>query len=285
VATPGQKLRALRESLQLTLRDVETASNKIAQEHANEEFAVPFSRLFGIEAKGVVPNIYRLYSLSIIYHTDLLQLMSWYGVDVQSIPSDLKFGQSPTTHRLDANLASQSVHMPVELDPSFSPTRTVNFTMLVRKWGSVPMAYLEGLSKENFLYAYVGTEDYTMYPLIMPGSFLQVDESRCDVLSHGWRSEHERPIYLIETRNDGFRVGWCSLAETYLVIHPHPLSSTVVKAYRHPQDGEVIGQVVAVTMRLVTPDDQVSQSDRKARKEPSLNVLHTHPLGSQEKQP
>jgi hypothetical protein len=285
VATPGQKMRALRESLQLTLRDVETASNKIALQHSNEEFAVPFSRLFGIEAKGVIPNIYRLYSLSIIYHNDLLELMCWYGVDLQSIPSDLKFGQIPVTHRLETDLASQSVQMPVELDPSFSPARTVNFTMLVRKWGSVPMAYLAGLSKENFLYAYVGTEDYTMYPMIMPGSFLQVDESRCDVLSHGWRSEHERPIYLIETRNDGFRVGWCSLAETYLIIHPHPLSSTVVKAYRHPQDAEVIGQVVAVTMRLVTPDDHVSEPGKRARKESSLSVLHTHPLASGEKQP
>jgi hypothetical protein len=157
--------------------------------------------------------------------------------------------------------------------------------MLVRKWGNVPMAFLSELSKHNFLYAYVGMKDYTMRPLIMPGSFLQVDESRCKVAQGGWRSEHERPVYLVETRHDGFRVGWCSLSGTDLVVHPHPLSPTSIKSYRHPQEAEVIGQVVGVSMRLITPDDNPDEPGRKARKESSLDVLHIHPGSPQEKQP
>ena len=278
---PGQKLRALRESLRLTLRDVETASARISLEHANEEFTIPFSRLFGIEAKGIVPNIYRLYSLSAIYHTDFRELLRWYGVDFKNLPADLKLSDVPATHRLEADLTGSPVRMPVELDPGFNPQTTANFTMLVRKWGNVPMAFLSDLSKENFLYAYVGMKDYTMYPLIMPGSFLQVDESRCKVMPGGWRSEHERPVYLVETRQDGFRVGWCGLVDSELVIHPHPLSPTSMKSYRHPQDAEVIGQVVGVSMRLFTAD---AEPGRKGQRESSSDVLHIHPNGSQVKQ-
>lgn len=281
---PGQKLRALRESLGLTLRNVESASAKLAREYANDEFAIPFSRLFGFEAKGVVPSIYRLYALSAIYHVDFHELMRWYGVDVQAAPADLKFAEIPVTHRLNTDLRTQSVRVPMELDTRFNPALTVNFTMLVRKWGSLPMAFLSELSKQNFLYAYVGTEDYTMHPLIMPGSFLQVDESRCRVVQRSWRSEYERPVYLVETRHDGFRVGWCSLAGPELAIHPHPLSPTSVKSYRYPQDAEVIGQVVGISMRMAALEDDPPGSDRKVRREASSGLLHNHPIGSVEKQ-
>src|SRR5438132_45091 len=63
----GQNLRALRESLGLKMRDVEGASARIARKHQNEEFAIPPSRLSDIETKGVVPSIYRVYALAVIY--------------------------------------------------------------------------------------------------------------------------------------------------------------------------------------------------------------------------
>ena len=62
----GQNLRTVRERLGLTMRDVETASTNIALRHKSEEFSIPPSRLSDIETKGVVPSIYRLYSLSVI---------------------------------------------------------------------------------------------------------------------------------------------------------------------------------------------------------------------------
>ena len=79
----GQNLRMLREQLGLTMRDVETASTRIAQKRANDEFAIPPSRLSDVETKGVIPSIYRLYSLAVIYRRDIRELLSWYGVDLE----------------------------------------------------------------------------------------------------------------------------------------------------------------------------------------------------------
>src|SRR5262245_19998581 len=78
IVTPGVKLRKHRESLHLTLRDVEVASEKIAAEFGNCEFLVPFSRLYEIESRGMVPTIYRLYSLSAIYRSDYSELLQLY---------------------------------------------------------------------------------------------------------------------------------------------------------------------------------------------------------------
>ena len=43
MVTGGQKLRVLREKLGLTMRDIETASERIARKRNNEEYLVPIS--------------------------------------------------------------------------------------------------------------------------------------------------------------------------------------------------------------------------------------------------
>ncbi len=88
-----------------------------------------------------------------------------------------------------------------------------------------------------------------MYPLLPPGTFLQVDESRSQVQQRIWRSEYERPIYFVETR-EGYTCCWCSLKGDQIVLQPHPLSPVAVRVLRHPQEAEVVGQVVGIALKL-----------------------------------
>jgi hypothetical protein len=74
---------------------------------------------------------------------------------------------------------------------------------MVEQWGSVPLGSLANLSQDIYMYGYVGSEDFTMYPLLPPVTFLQVDEARNKIEQALWRSELERPIYFVETR-DGY---------------------------------------------------------------------------------
>src|SRR5437660_10699903 len=78
----GEKLKRVRDRLNLTIRDVEEASRKIASRHRNDEFVVGLSRLSEIENKGTVPTVYRLYYLCSIYRLDPLEVLAWYGVNV-----------------------------------------------------------------------------------------------------------------------------------------------------------------------------------------------------------
>jgi transcriptional regulator with XRE-family HTH domain len=245
----GQSLRALREQLGLTMRDVETASAKIAERHGNEEFAIPPSRLSDIETKGIVPNIFRLYSFAVIYRKDLRDLMRLYGVELNGIAIDLDLIAPPKSHVSDALANLSNVQVPVRLDPSFDPRRTVNFGRMVEEWGLVPLAYLAQFASCQFTYGYVGSEDWTMYPILPPGSFVQVDESKNKVTEGGWRSEYERPIYFVETR-DGHICCWCTLTKEDIILQPHPLSPVAPRVLRYPQDAEVIGQVVGVAIKL-----------------------------------
>jgi transcriptional regulator with XRE-family HTH domain len=245
----GLQLRAIREKLGLTVRDVETASCRIAARKGNEDFALSISRVSEIEAKGNLPSIHRLYSLSVIYRHDLRELMAIYGVDVNEAAQDLDVVGPQRAHRTATLEGVTGVRLPVQVDPGFDPRRTFNLGRVVEKWGIVPVAYLEKFVREDYTYAYLGMEDFTMYPILLPGSFVQVDESLTEVAQGGWRNEYERPIYFVETREE-YVCCWCALENGGIILQPHPLSPVPVRRMRHPQQAEVIGQVVGVAMRL-----------------------------------
>lgn len=245
----GQNLRILREQLGLTMRDVEMASARIAERHGNDEFSIPPSRLSDIETKGVIPSIFRLYSLAAIYRRDIRDLLAWYGVDLNQITVDLDLVMPRKSHISEALANLANVNIPIRLDPSFDPRRTANFGRMIEQWGLVPLAYLTQFASCQYTYGYVGSEDLTMHPILPPGSFIQVDESLNKVTDGGWRSEYERPIYFVETR-EGHTCCWCTLSKEDIILQPHPLSPVAPRILRYPQEAEVIGQVVGVAIKL-----------------------------------
>jgi len=249
VLRAGKSLRTLREKLGLTMRDVENSSVRIAERYHNEEYELPPSRLSDIETKGLLPSIHRLYTLSVIYRRDLRDLLSWYGIDVNNTAADLGLVAPPKSHLCDALAGLTTAQVPLRMDPGFDERRTMHLGRMVEQWGLVPAAYLAQFANSEFAYGYIGYEDFTMYPILPPGSFIQVDESRNKVVEGGWRSEYERPLYFVETR-DGYTCCWCSMRKDEIILQPHPLAPVAVRILRHPQEAEVLGQVVGVAMKL-----------------------------------
>ena len=49
------------------------------------------------------------------------------------------------------------------------PDERANLGRMVEQWGLVPLAYLAHFSQASFTYGYIGTEDFSMYPLLPPG--------------------------------------------------------------------------------------------------------------------
>ena len=114
----GEKLKRVRDRLNLTIRDVEEASRKIAGRHKNDEFVVGLSRLSEIENKGTVPTVYRLYSLCSIYRLDLLEVLEWYGVDMGELAADASAAEIARTHLIHFGaMSSGHVTLPLALDP------------------------------------------------------------------------------------------------------------------------------------------------------------------------
>jgi hypothetical protein len=102
---------------------------------------------------------------------------------------------------------------------------------------------------EKHRYAFIGSEDWSMYPMIQPGSLVMIDESQKRIVNSGWQTEFERPIYFFEHTN-GYACSWCTLTDDQLMLEPHPASKRSPEVFTFPDEIEVIGQVTGIAMHL-----------------------------------
>src|SRR5205823_9270243 len=132
----GERLKRVRDRLDLTIRDVEEASRKIATRHKNDEFVIGLSRLSEIENKGTVPTIYRLYSLCSIYRLDLLAVLEWYAVDLGELATDSAAVEVPRTHMIGFGVSETGhAQFPLSLDPGIDIGRTTFLSRVIQRWG------------------------------------------------------------------------------------------------------------------------------------------------------
>lgn len=93
-----------------------------------------------------------------------------------------------------------------------------------------------------------------MYPLLRPGSVVQVDSRQRTIKAGGWPNEYKRPIYFVEMR-DGCVVCWCDVAGSQLFLIPGPLSSQQLRRVRYPYEAEIVGRVTGVLMSLTDGEE------------------------------
>jgi len=248
----GLKLRQIRERLNLTLRAVEEASLEIADAERTSEYLVSTGRLNQIETDGSLPSIYKLYSLAVIYHMSVEEILGLYGITLAKMEEHRLKAPQARTFRFTVEMGdpSRPIRFPVRFDPGFRPEKTVFLSRLIEEWGEIPVGLLATLDLRKFCYGFIGYEDRMMSPLLRPGSIVQIDESRRRVVNQGWVNELDRPIYFLELRYS-YECCWCYQQGRDLTLVPYPLSTCCPRAIRVPDDGEVLGQVVGVAMRIV----------------------------------
>jgi transcriptional regulator with XRE-family HTH domain len=215
LTTPGGTLRRIRERLTLKYRDVEEASQRIAAVHRNQEFVIGLSRLADIEHKGTVPSIFRLYSLATIYGLNISELLEMYGVSLASMAADQAELKLQVTKPVSLYSPKQdSGEAPLHILTTLDSRKTAILSRQMQTGDRLPFQLLESA---HHRYAIVGTDDWSMYPLIPPGACVQVDQNKRRVASGGWESYSSRPIYFLELR-EGYRFGWCTETPGSLIV-------------------------------------------------------------------
>jgi transcriptional regulator with XRE-family HTH domain len=260
---PGEKLKRVREKLNLTFRDVEQASRQIAARRGNDEFIIALSRLADIENKGTAPSIFRIYTLCAIYRLDYEVVLRWYGVPRDELESESLRVPLRETHIAQFSENSQ-ITGPQPPEVEIDPNKTTFLSHVIRRWGRLPLNCLNGLDLRRYRYGFIGLEDWSMYPILQPGALVAIDENRRKIATGGWSSEMDRPIYFLEHRN-GYACGWCSLLEGRLLLQPHPASHKEPQIFELQTAIDIIGQVVAVAMPLDARLGRTLPRDMKTR--------------------
>src|SRR6266513_1875586 len=175
---PGEQLRQIREKRGLSAREVESRSKEIAASEGNPEFSISHSYLSQIESgveSASLTSIHKLFSLATIYGISVTGLHLAIGVDSQKVAIYHDKRPVPGNH-LTGYLSLEEVGT-IEVHKDFGSDWNQNETRLlsriVKTWGIVPVALLRRLGAHRYLYGYIGLKDYTLYPLIKPGTFVQ----------------------------------------------------------------------------------------------------------------
>ena len=237
----GQQLKHLRNRRSITVRDVEQASRRIAEAKGDKRFQISNGWLAQLENGVSEPSICKLFSLSVIYHVSFMELLRLYDVDVDN-KEKYESVANPHLTQLLSHDTIADIHLECSTATSLVAASTTQPANLLTP--------APGNSQQNIAYGYLGSADLMMYPLIRPGSLLQIDTAQDKLQSAAWHNEFDRPIYFVELR-EGYACGWCELQGNQLLIIPHHSSPATVRRFTYPREAEIVGRVVGYYTRCI----------------------------------
>jgi transcriptional regulator with XRE-family HTH domain len=253
----GKRLRAERLRVRLSTREVAHLSQKIARRRGNAEYSISHAWLTDVENGKFMPGIFRLHSLSLIYGKRFDEMVAFFDINVRDIGKEQLPLGLPRTHLIGPTLEEtrQTILAPLELRAQIQLEKTNLVSRMFEGWGEVPLGLLQQMDWRNSLYGYIGLEDYTMYPFLRPGSFVEIDARQKKIRTGSWQNEYDRPIYFVELR-DSYVCSWCEIDAGRLMLVPCPHSRGQIRQVRYPGDADIVGRVTAVTMRIAASQNE-----------------------------
>jgi transcriptional regulator with XRE-family HTH domain len=253
----NQSLKTLRISLNVTIRQVELESRKIAEAKGDNRFYISNARLAQLENNASSePSLWKLFSLSAIYGVRITELMRFYNVDADEVDKyraiAIPGGTCLLTNVSDINRTREFLKNLVK-----QPEKTALLPRVSEAVNNEAHCARFDPHPQVLSYGYIGLDDFTMYPLIRPGSFVGLDTTQNKLRPAVWRTEYERPIYFLEHRF-GYACGWCELQEKHLLLIPHHSSHVSVQCFVYPNEAEIVGRVIKFNTSCVD-DDQIAR--------------------------
>ena len=231
----GHTLKSLRNKRNITVREVEQASRRIADVKGDKRFCISNGWLAQLENGISEPSICKLFSLSVIYHANFLDLVRLYNVDVDE-KEKYEPVANPHLTQLISVTSSGNGHSAAPLSTSLI--------------SEAPQLASGEHRAPSIIYAHLGSSDFTLYPMIRPGALLKIDTSQNKLAAGTWHNEHERPIFFIELR-EAYACGWCELQGNQLLIIPHPSSPASVRRFTYLREAEIVGRVIGYSTDCV----------------------------------
>jgi transcriptional regulator with XRE-family HTH domain len=239
----GARLRMIRSQWGLSLLEVEERSSRLAQEWGSPSYQISASWLGRVEREEHELSATKVLVLAAIYNIPSDEMLGYCQPGNGRLPQLNRLAAPNTTLLLaDGPLGVQAREL---LPDNFSSDPVPEETALL------PLA--EGQETSPHRRGIIGHRDQLLDPMIRAGSIVLIDLQKTSITSRKHLShEFDRPIYFLLTRN-GYVCGWCELDKesVWLTLIPHPFSRARSQRYKYREEIDVIGQVVAVFMRLV----------------------------------
>jgi hypothetical protein len=129
--------------------------------------------------------------LSAIYHVPFSDLLVLFGVDLGQVGVHQLEVKPQRTYLMAAEIddPDREIALPIRFDQGVDLDGTSLLSRIVAQWGDVPYSAIQHLHLRDNNYGVIGKQDFTIYPLLRPGSFVQIDPRLRKIRSSRWRTE------------------------------------------------------------------------------------------------
>src|SRR5262249_51838098 len=155
--------------LGLSVRDVEDRSRLLCVQRCSRRYNLSKAWIADVENGRFLPGSTKMASLCAIYGVEIGELQALYGIDPTDIRNERPIYGPPKAYLVSTHEVSADSAAPAP-DPSKQPViaETNLLTRLIDRWGDLPVPLLRKLGLKKSVYGFIGTEDFTMSPLLPP---------------------------------------------------------------------------------------------------------------------
>jgi hypothetical protein len=132
---------------------------------------------------------------------------------------------------------------------------------LLVAWMDVPLLMMLDIDWERGPLVVIGREDLMMWPLLPPGTLLQLNQRRRKISEGRW-SEFDRPVYLIEHAGK-FHCCYAQRKGESLLLISHNESPIRPITPVPSREARVRGQLTTIFRPLATRDTSAGRSTRR----------------------
>jgi len=132
--------------------------------------------------------------------------------------------------------------------------------MLLNAWADIPLLLMLETDWESGPLVLIGLNDYMMWPLLPPGTLLQLNPKTRTIAAGAW-PEFERPVYLIEYKGKFYCCHAQRKGQTLLLIShaESPSRPTVTIPFK---EAKVRGQLTPIFRPLATRGSAAGRARR-----------------------
>ena len=140
------------------------------EEKKNPAYLVPHNWVSDLENGRSKPRLAKFHSLSLIYGCDITEILSLFGLNISDLDHERGLIALPYTHLSGRTISRVEPIGPASLNlPDKSMLGRTNLVhRMFQGLGEMPFFLAQHAESRDVLYGYVGTEDYTLDPIIRP---------------------------------------------------------------------------------------------------------------------